>query len=407
MPIATQDKPASDADAHAGSNGSPKQNPKGDPGLTDNASRFAGERPSADLSSDALIDLLAKMMLIRRFEERTMQAYQQAKIGGFCHIYIGQEAVAVGSISALNPDDPIVAAYRDHGQALARGMHPNYCMAEMFGKVTGCAKGKGGSMHMFDKPHQMYGGHAIVGGQCPLGVGLAFAIQYQREDKVALCYLGDGALNQGAFHESMNLAAIYNLPVIFVLENNHYSMGTHILRGTAMANDMRQKAEAYGMRYAQCNGLDVLEVYDTFHTEISHTRGAKNPQWIEDREFHELPEYKVEGEKPGPCFINVETYRTQGHSMSDPQKYRSKDEVGDKPDPIQNLVRYMVEHDHAKQGLIDELDEKAKTIAKAAIQYAEESEPLGMEEMYTDVYSEPFGKYVDGGESIFMRETAG
>ena len=367
---------------------------------------------SADAAGDTarqpdrqlLLDMLSRMMLIRRFEERTMQAYQQAKIGGFCHIYIGQEATAVGSIAALRNDDPIVTAYRDHGHALARGMDPKYCMAEMYGKVTGCAKGKGGSMHMFDKPNHMYGGHAIVGGQCPLGAGLGFAIQYEKKDNVALCYLGDGALNQGAFHESMNLASIWNLPVIFVLENNMYSMGTHIARGTSMANDLKAKAESYGMRFAECDGLDVIDVYQTFSDEISKTRNAQNPQW----ERGTLPEYSREGQTPGPCFMVVHTYRYQGHSMSDPQKYRTKDEVTEvqQNDPISRMVSHLVENDLATQEQLDAMDKQAKDQAKASIQYAEESPDLGTDELFTDVYANPFPPYKTSEPSIFMQETS-
>jgi pyruvate dehydrogenase E1 component alpha subunit len=337
--------------------------------------RENASRPSAELDTPALLGLLGKMMLVRRFEERTMQSYMQQKIGGFCHIYIGQEAVAVGSIAALREDDPIVTAYRDHGHALARGMHPNYAMAEMYGKITGCAKGKGGSMHLFDKPHQMYGGHAIVGGQCPLGVGLAFAIQYNKEDKVAACYLGDGALNQGAFHEAMNLAAVWKLPLLMVVENNHYSMGTHIARGTAMAEDLSTKAAAYGMRYARCNGKDVLETYDCFKAEADRTRAGE-----------------------GPCFINAETYRYKGHSMSDPQKYRTKQEVADheEQDCINTLVNQLVESGRATQQQIDELDSAAKAAASEAVKFAAESPEPGEDEMYTDVYSQPFGPYKVG-----------
>lgn len=374
------------------------------------ASRARSEdRPSRKLPREKLLEMLYSMMLIRRFEERTMQSYQQAKIGGFCHIYIGQEGCAVGSISALRPDDPIVTAYRDHGHALARGMEPKYAMAEMYGKATGCAKGKGGSMHFFDKPHHMYGGHAIVGGQCPLGAGLAFAIQYERKEGVALCYLGDGALNQGAFHEAMNLASIYNLPVIFVLENNTYSMGTHIARGTSMANDLSAKAESYGMRYAECNASDVLEVYDCFAREIAKTRGAPNIQWIENRKPNQVPTYSREGRTPGPCFINVDTYRYQGHSMSDPQKYRLKEEVTaeQERDAIQNLVRHLIEHDLSTQDEIDKLDEKAKEISKAAVQYAEESPDLTVDELYTDVFANPFPPFKQSEPSTFLQETGG
>ncbi|QQE09944.1 pyruvate dehydrogenase (acetyl-transferring) E1 component subunit alpha [Planctomycetota bacterium] len=347
-----------------------------------------------ELSNDKLIDMLKSMMQIRRFEERTMQSYMQQKIGGFCHIYIGQEAVAVGSISALKSDDPIVGAYRDHGFALARGMDPKYAMAEMFGKVTGCSKGKGGSMHFFDKEHHMYGGHAIVGGQCPLGTGLAFASQYEKKDNVTLCYLGDGAVNQGAFHEAMNLAAIWNLPIIFVLENNSYSMGTHINRGTAMANDLRAKAEAYGMRYAECDGLDVLDVYTTFKREVDKTRNAKNPQW----ERGMIPSYKREGEANGPCFMNVKTYRYKGHSMSDPQKYRAKEEVEAKQelDPINRLVNLLIEKNISTQDQIDEFDKAAKAEAQAAVKYANESPDMPQEELFTDIYVNPYGPYKKG-----------
>lgn len=355
-----------------------------------------GKRPVDQLGDEQLHKMLYDMMLIRRFEEKTMQSYMQQKIGGFCHIYIGQEACAVGSISALKDNDPIVGAYRDHGFALARGMHPNYCMAEMYGKITGCAKGKGGSMHMFDKDRHMYGGHAIVGGQCPLGVGLGFAIQYEEKDNVALCYLGDGALNQGGFFESMNLAAIWNLPVIFVLENNSYSMGTHISRGTAMANDLSAKAEAFGMRYAECDGLDVLDVYNTFAEQVAMTRNAKNPQW--KRGDWDQIAYSREGANPGPAFINVKTYRYQGHSMSDPQKYRTKDEVGEykERDCINLLVNHLIENNRVTQEQVDEMDAKAKELSAASVEFAENSPEMPEEEMFTDVYANPFGPYKKG-----------
>ncbi|WP_432798646.1 thiamine pyrophosphate-dependent enzyme [Poriferisphaera sp. WC338] len=358
-----------------------------------------------ELSGEALLGMLRDMMLIRRFEERTMQSYMQQKIGGFCHIYIGQEAVAVGSISATNGKDPIIGAYRDHGLALARGMDPKYAMAEMFGKVTGCAKGKGGSMHFFDKEHNMFGGHAIVGGQCPLGTGLAFASQYRGEEDVTLCYLGDGALNQGAFHESMNLAAIWNLPIIFVLENNNYSMGTAIGRGTAMAEELGAKAEAYGMRYAECDGLDVLDVYHTFKREIARTRGAKNPQW----ERGTVPTYKREGNAVGPCFINVKTYRYKGHSMSDPQKYRAKEEVEAKQeqDCINRLVTHLIENDLATQDQINELDRQAKQIAQESVKYATESPDLPIEELFTDIYVNTFGPFKKGSLPLMLQDGEG
>jgi pyruvate dehydrogenase E1 component alpha subunit len=376
--------------------------PEPDPRMTTAEQAKAQKTPSDSLSPQRLMALLAQMMLIRRFEERTMQAYMQQKIGGFCHIYIGQEAVAVGSIAALREDDPIVGAYRDHGLALAKGMDPNYAMAEMFGKVTGCSKGKGGSMHLFDRPHHMYGGHAIVGGQVPLGAGIAFGIQYEKKPNVCLCYLGDGALNQGAFHESLNLASIWNLPILFVLENNMYSMGTHIGRGTSMAEDLGAKAEAYGLRYAECDGLDVLDVYNCFTREVENTRNAANPQWKRGT----IPEYVRGGKTPGPAFINVRTYRYKGHSMSDPQKYRSKDEVSDveKNDCINRLVSHLVEHDLATQEQIDDLDKKAKTRAQEAVKFADQSEDITREQMYTDVYSNPFPPFKKGGPAEGFRE---
>ena len=366
----------------------------------------APARPSDALSAQTLKDMLYSMLLIRRFEERTMQNYQQAHIGGFCHIYIGQEATAVGSIGAALPDDPLITAYRDHGHALARGMHPNYAMAEMFGKLTGCAKGKGGSMHFFDRPHAMFGGHAIVGGQCPMGLGLAWGIQYNRENKVCLCYLGDGALNQGAFLESLNFAAVFNLPILFVLENNGYSMGTDIARGTAMAHELAAKAEANGIRYAECDGQDLLATYDCFAREIARTRGARPINFNERTNRREtLPTYRREGRTPGPAFINVKTYRYQGHSMSDPQKYRNKDEVesrgGGKDSPvdcINRLVNHIIDRGYANQSVIDSLDDRAKAAANEAVRFAKDSPETPLSELYTDVYSQPFGPFLQGAQ---------
>ncbi len=353
-------------------------------------------RPSDELTPEALTEMLRLMQLIRRFEERCAQSYQQAKIGGFCHLYIGQEATAVGSICALQPDDPIITAYRDHGHALARGMDPRYCMAEMFGKVTGCAKGKGGSMHMFDAPHHMYGGHAIVGGQGPLGVGLAFEAQYTGKPRVTVCYFGDGALNQGAIHEAMNLAAIWRLPILFVVENNAYSMGTAIDRGTSNAHDLSVKAKAYGMRYAECDGLDALDTYDCFKRESDLARGSTSKSLGAEAE-----------QGHGPCFINVKTYRFLGHSMSDPQKYRSKEEVQQKrehADPVLRLTHHLLEKKVLTQEQVEAMDAKAKQIASDSVKYANESPDTPMEELFTDVYSQPYGSYKVGEPSVMLRE---
>lgn len=327
------------------------------------------------LSADDLLHLLRQMLAIRRFEDRTAQSYQQARIGGFCHLYSGQEAVAVGSIAALRDQDPIITAYRDHGHALARGMDPRYAMAEMFGKVTGCSKGKGGSMHLFDKSHHMYGGHAIVGGQVPLGVGLAFATKYLGEDHVTACYLGDGALNQGAFHESMNLAALWQLPILIVVENNGYSMGTAIGRGTAGADRLDVRAEAYGMRYDTCDGMDVLAVYDCFTTQAQRTRDGD-----------------------GPALIDVKTYRFKGHSMSDPQKYRTREEVAqfEEQDPIKQLAAVLEERSIASEDDVAEIDYQIKQQMREAVKYANDAPDVGIDEMYTDVYADPFDPYVKG-----------
>ena len=348
--------------------------------------------PAADLPTDRLLKLTYDMMLIRRFEERTMQSYMQQKIGGFCHIYTGQEATAVGAVAALRDDDPVVTAYRDHGHALARGMHPRYCMAEMFGKIDGCAKGKGGSMHMFDKPNHMFGGHAIVGGQTPLGAGLGFAIAYHGEDKVALCFLGDGALDQGAFHESLNLSAIWNLPVIWAVENNGYSMGTAIHRHTSNFDKLHTKAEAYGIRYDECDGLDLMDTYNCIARQADQCRGSTS---------------KLLGtgeDKGGPVFVNIKTYRYQGHSMSDPQKYRTKEEVTgvQENDCIQRMARYFIENDLASQDKLDELDQQAKDAAQDALKFAQEAEDVPMDELYTDVYVNPYGPYRHGRKAPIL-----
>ncbi len=359
---------------------------------------------------------LRQMLLIREFEIRCAQAYQQAKIGGFCHLYIGQEACAVGTLAAVNPDDPVVLAYRDHGHALARGMDPGACMAEMFGKLTGCAKGKGGSMHMFDRPHWLFGGHGIVGAQTALGAGLAFAARYEWEvlgrsvnradgseapagenlaakKKVCLCYLGDGALNQGCLHESMNLAGLFNLPVIYIVENNRYSMGTAIERGTTMAHNLLAKGAAYGIDSIKINedeGLDILRLYDKFKPFADECR-----------------------EKQRPGFVDLHTYRYQGHSMSDPQKYRTKEEVENVKarDSIDYLAAYLLSD---RKSLSEEafiaMQKEVKEAVAAALHFAEESPaPDPAAELYSDVYANiqkdlsPIREYVTGARNPLLQ----
>lgn len=354
----------------------------------------SGGRPSDSLPAATLVKWLRDMYLIREFENRCAQAYQQAKIGGFCHLYIGQEAAAVGTIAATNHDDPIVTAYRDHGHALARGMDAGACMAEMFGKSTGCAKGKGGSMHMFDKPNWLFGGHGIVGAQTALGTGLAFAARYEWEvlnralpnpgvepgapakKKVCLTYLGDGALNQGVLHESMNLAGLWDIPVIYIVENNGYSMGTAIGRGTTMADDLTKKADAYGIRGEIIDGFDVIDLYDSFKPVVDWCR-----------------------ENQKPAFIDLKTYRYLGHSMSDPQKYRTKDEVEQykSKDSIDRLAHILMMERKAADGspvlseqqFID-LQASVKDQVKIAMEFAETSPaPDAATELYSDVYANP------------------
>jgi pyruvate dehydrogenase E1 component alpha subunit len=330
-------------------------------------------------SKKTLIQWLRDMLLIREFEVRCMQAYQNKKIGGFCHVYIGQEAVAVGCTAAVNPDDPIVTAYRDHGHALARGMHPKYCMAEMFGRIGGCAKGKGGSMHMFDKAHWMFGGHGIVGAQTALGAGLAFATKYIDEvinqgksGKVTLCFLGDGALNQGAFHEAMNLAGILNLPIIFICENNGYSMGTAISRGTTMGHEITSKAVGYGMDSAVIDGMDALTVYDGMKPLVDQCR-----------------------ETSRPIFVDMRTYRFKGHSMSDPRKYRTKEEeeVYESKDPIDKLAAHLIEEHGYSQEKYNELVQEVRNEVRESIEWADASPEPPIEELYKDVYVQQWGPY--------------
>jgi len=353
-------------------------------------SKLASPSPrlSDGLSSETVIKWLRDMMLIREFELRTMAAYQQAKIGGFCHVYIGQEATAVGTIGAVNHDDPVITAYRDHGHALARGMSCRACMAEMFGKITGCAKGKGGSMHMFDKPNHLYGGHGIVGAQTGLGVGLGYATRYEWEvmkkgsKKLTLCYLGDGALNQGVFHEALNLAGLYSAPVIYIVENNGYSMGTAIERGTTMAHDLSVKAAAYGIDYIEIDGMDLLDIYDQFKPFADDLR---------DRQ------------RPG--FVNLRTYRYQGHSMSDPQKYRTKEEVAkfQERDSIDRLAHMLLTKSTGaaddrnapwrgslSEDRFKEMQKEIRDEVKDSIDFAEASPAPEVEaELYTDVYANP------------------
>ena len=331
---------------------------------------------------------LRQMHLIREFEVRCMQSYQEKKIGGFCHVYIGQEAIAVGCVAALRPEDPIVLAYRDHGHALARGMTANACMAEMFGRVDGCAKGKGGSMHMFDRPNNLFGGHGIVGAQTPLGAGLAFGTKYEDEvinggknSRVTLSVLGDGAVNQGAFSEAMNLSGLFDLPVIFIVENNGYSMGTSIQRGTTMSHDLCIKGRAHGLREATIDGMDVLSVY---------------------RDMKELADWCREHSRA--AFVNMTCYRFKGHSMSDPRKYRTREEEAthESNDPIINLERALWQAGVFDDAILASILKSVREEVKESIAFASASEVTPDRELYTDVFVEPWGPYPGSSLPAFL-----
>lgn len=306
------------------------------------------------------------MLLIRRFEERTAQMYGMQKIGGFCHLYIGQEAVGVGAVAALQPGDYFISAYRDHGHILAMGSDPKAVMAELFGKVTGVSKGKGGSMHLFDVEKGYYGGHGIVAGQVPLATGMAFAIKYRKEDKVVLCSMGEGSVHQGAFHESLNLAKLWRLPVIYLIENNRYGMGTPLERASAVW-DLSQKACSYDMARATVDGMDVLAVYNTVTEAAERAR--------------------KEGE---PTLIEARTYRFRGHSMSDPvhSHYRTKEEVEEQKqrDPILIFQKKLLEQKVLTAAKIKELEDEIKTIVMEAVEFAERSPEPPLESLYEHVY---------------------
>lgn len=314
--------------------------------------------------TDFLLKLLEQMLLIRRFEEKSAQMYGLQKIGGFCHLYIGQEAVAVGSIAALDLEkDYVLTAYRDHGHALACGMSADTVMAELFGKITGCSRGKGGSMHLFDVEKHMYGGNGIVGGHIPVATGVAFKIKYNKEDGVVLCYFGDGAIHQGAFHESLNLAKIWNLPIIYICENNQYGMGTDFRRVSAV-HDLSMMGQSYGIPGKQVNGMDVVEVYEATLDAVKRA--------------------KEDGQ---PSLLEIQTYRYKGHSMSDPAKYRTREELDGyrQQDPILVLKARMLEAGNLTEEDFKELDKKYRTISDKSVEFAENSQQPELETMYEDV----------------------
>lgn len=313
---------------------------------------------------DFLIDLLEEMVLMRRFEEKAGQMYGLQKIGGFCHLYIGQEAIATGSIAALDlKEDYVLTTYRDHGHAISCGMSPDSIMAELYGKITGCARGKGGSMHLFDKDKHMYGGHGIVGSHLSLAAGVALKIKYMEEDGVVLCYFGDGAIHQGSFHESMNLAKIWDLPIVYICENNQYGMGTSVDRVSAI-RELYKMGDSYRIPGKQVDGMNVLEVYEETLEAVKKAR-----------------------EEGQPGFLEMKTYRYRGHSMSDPAKYRTREELDEyrRQDPILLLKDAMVENDMLTEDEYKKMDDEAKEISNKSVEFAENSEEPGLEALYEDL----------------------
>jgi len=317
-----------------------------------------------DLDNSQAAQLYEKMLLIRRFEEQSGRLYMQGKINGFLHLYIGEEAIAVGAISSLRDDDYIITHYRDHGHALARGVHPNLIMAELMGKVTGTSGGKGGSMHIFDVSKGFMGGHAIVGGQMPLAAGLALAIKYRGEDRAVLCVFGDGAVNEGSFHETMNLASLWKLPIIFLLENNLYGMGTHIVRTRAGGKDIYLYADAYKIPAAQIDGMDVVAVRDSFTEALERIRAGE-----------------------GPVFLEAMTYRFVGHSLQDPQSYRESAEVDQWRirDPIDTFREASFVDGLLDDGQITRIGERVDAAISEAIAFAEQSDEPGPEALFENV----------------------
>ncbi len=332
-------------------------------------------------SPDQLRHFLREMLLYRRFEEKAEEAYAIGKIGGFCHLHIGQEAVALGFIGPLRKDDYVISAYREHTQALAKGVEPNIVMAELFGREGGSSGGKGGSMHIFNADQGFMGGHGIVGAQVALASGMAWAIKYRGGDQVCVCFMGDAAVNQGAFHEALNMSAIWKLPVIYVVENNHYGMGTAFSRVSAVP--VVDRAKGYGIPAHSVNGQDILETWAFAEDLVEEVRGGAGPQ-----------------------YVDAQTYRFKGHSMSDPVSgtYRSKEEVQEKTerdDPIRLLRDRMYDAEMLDEEELKEMDAEARKLVDEAAEFADASPLPDPSELYTHVYAEenPHGRlYFDGRE---------
>ncbi len=319
---------------------------------------------SIAITKETYLEWYKSMLLMRKFEEKAGQLYGQQKIRGFCHLYIGQEAVVAGTMSTLRPEDSTITAYRDHAHALAKGITADAAMAELYGKATGCSKGKGGSMHFFSKEHKFMGGHGIVGGQIPLGAGIAFAEKYNGTDNVCVCFMGDGAVRQGALNETFNMAMLWKLPVVFVCENNGYAMGTSVARTTNMV-DIYKMGLGFDMPSAPVDGMDVVDVHNAMDEAVSRARKGE-----------------------GPTFLEIRTYRYKGHSMSDPAKYRTKEELAEYKgrDPLITVKTVIHDKKYANAKWFDKVEAEIKQVIDDAVKFAEDSPYPEAEEIYRDVY---------------------
>ena len=328
------------------------------------------EERMESLDRDTLLHLLYQMVLIRRFEEKSAEAYTLGKLGGFCHLYIGQEAVAVGALSVLRRDDYVFTSYRDHGHALALGTPPEEVMAELFGKAGGCSAGKGGSMHLFDRDNNFLGGHGIVGGQIPLATGTAFASKYRGKDQVTLCFFGEAAVNQGVFHESLNMAQLWKLPCIYICENNQYGMGTSLARAMSL-QDVSQKACAYDVNSEFVDGMDVLAVREAVGRAVERARRESLPSLLE-----------------------IRTYRFMGHSMSDPGQYRTRAEIEkyQERDPIKLLTQSMREKQLLDDATYADIERRAREASENSVKFADSSPEPAPEELFTHIYAQPISK---------------
>ena len=338
------------------------------PDVASSMREFAKSGINNDISPETRLQFYRDMLRIRRFEERTIRAYQQGHIGGFLHLYIGQEAVAVGCVSLMTEDDHIITAYRYHGHALAVGMTMNECMAELFGKHTGCSKGKGGSMHFFAPDKNYWGGHGIVAGQTPLGAGIAFALKYKKIKGCCLCFMGDGATNQGPWYESLNLASLWNLPVVFIIENNGFSMGTAMHRHS-IGTPLARRAEGYDIDWSTCYGHDVYEVRHNIGEAMVRAR-----------------------EKSRPTVLEITTYRYRGHSVADADDtYRTKQDIQeykDTKDPLNLFKDHLIEEGMANEVALKQINIEAKEEAETSAQFAEQSPFPPVSDIQADVYWE-------------------